>query len=197
MLINCAKDSETTIRFGVIRAISKATKYNLEIVEDRVLLEILENLILDTNKVVHKEAITTLGLIYRRIMDSEHNMVSVTKWLVNKLMHLFKTPYDFNDLIALILTCDLLSSYKELPVKNISFINWNRENIAGKLSLTMGYKLDLHTSLCLLTKELITNKRLYNFLEKYVEEGNCAEDFEKLWVSFTIVLAVYNPVTWM
>jgi len=46
---------------------------------------------------VLKEALITLGLIYRRITDGEHrNMMGKAEWLANTLMHLYVTPYDMN-----------------------------------------------------------------------------------------------------
>jgi hypothetical protein len=54
---------------------------------------------------------------------------------------------------------------------------------AGKLSLTMGNQKEAHHRLLLLTEELAANRKLLNFLQEYVNENNCCEDYERLWVS--------------
>jgi hypothetical protein len=46
---------------------------------------------------VLKEALTTLGLIYRRIIDNKSpGLMMKAVWIANTLMHLYMAPYDLN-----------------------------------------------------------------------------------------------------
>lgn len=64
--------------------------------------------------------------------------------------------------------------------------------LAGKLSLTMGNQREAHHRLLLLVKELATNKKLFEFLQNYVNETNTCEDYERLWVSAVLAPPVYD-----
>lgn len=82
-------------------------------------------------------------------------------------------------------TLQLLSLYQGPPSDELSSkqVDWRREMVAGKLSLTMGNQKEAHHRLLLLTKELAANRKLLSFLQEYVNENNSCEDYERLWVS--------------
>jgi hypothetical protein len=82
-------------------------------------------------------------------------------------------------------TIQLLSLYQGPPSNEPSseYVDWHRQKVAGKLSLTMGNQRKAHQGLLLLTKELTENRKLLNFLQEYVNENNSCEDYERLWVS--------------
>ncbi|XP_023702035.1 sister chromatid cohesion protein PDS5 homolog B-A isoform X3 [Cryptotermes secundus] len=226
-------DSETTIRFGVVKAINKATKTNLDILQHSALLDILKHSSCDNNEIVRKEALTTLGQIYRRIVDSNSpGLMMKAIWIANTLMHLYRAPYDLNiyipDIEKVIVKClvpcdlpvdwrmkkllqlwcllddesrnnfhhkqvlkkrayecthQLLSLYQGPPSDELSSkqLEWHREMVAGKLSLTMGNQKEAHHRLLLLTKELAANRKLLSFLQEYANENNFCEDYERLW----------------
>ncbi|XP_021942836.1 sister chromatid cohesion protein PDS5 homolog A-B-like isoform X2 [Zootermopsis nevadensis] len=226
-------DNETTIRFGVVKAINKATKKNLDILHHSALLDILKDSFCDRSEIVLKEALITLGLLYGRITDGNSpGMMMKAIWIANTLMHLYIAPYDLNIYIPHIekvivkclvpcnlppdqrmwkllqlwclfddesrtnfhhsqelkrraygTTLQLLSLYQQPPDDKLPYkqVEWHREMLAGKLSLTMGNQREAHHRLLLLVKELATNRKLFEFLQNYVNETNTCEDYERLW----------------
>jgi len=79
----------------------------------------------------------------------------------------------------------LFSLYQEPSDDELSSnqLKWTRAVLAGKIALTMGCQKEVHQRLLLLTEKLAENRKLLNFLQKYVTENNSIEDCEHLWIS--------------
>ncbi|XP_069700925.1 sister chromatid cohesion protein PDS5 homolog B-B-like isoform X2 [Periplaneta americana] len=93
LLQNQEGDKDITLRIELVKGIRKTIKMNPGICKEMPFLDILKNLACDKHELVYKEALLTLGLVYRHLLDSGVDLLQQAAWIANTVMHMYGTRH--------------------------------------------------------------------------------------------------------